>query len=75
MYLCELSVYFQVSYLLDLFVCREFVTLCGKALEINAVLIKPDQEMYQEDLKSKYEDLTEKLAPFVAMVGCVVVPT
>ncbi len=47
---------------------REFVSLCGKALDVNAVLIKPDQEMYQEDLKTKYEDLKEKLAPFIGLV-------
>eukprot|EP00794_Sanderia_malayensis_P010919 gene10919-12079_t len=50
-------------------VYREFVLLCGKALEVNAHLIKPDQEMYQEDLKSKYEDLQEKLAPFVGAMN------
>ena len=33
------------------------------------MLIKPDQLMYQEDLRSKYEEMKEKLAPFVGFVS------
>eukprot|EP00795_Rhopilema_esculentum_P016504 gene16504-7923_t len=50
-------------------VYRDFVTFCGRALELNAALIKPDQTMYQDDLRSKYEMLQEKLALFVGMTG------
>ena len=48
---------------------REFVTFCGRALELNSMLIKPDQLMYQEDLRNKYEEMKEKLAPFVGFVS------
>ena len=51
---------------------REFVTFCGRALELNSALIKPDQIMYHEDLKSKYEEMQEKLAPIVGLVCCYV---
>ncbi|XP_047129888.1 dedicator of cytokinesis protein 9 isoform X1 [Hydra vulgaris] len=44
---------------------REFIKVCGQALKLNAILIKPDQAAYQEDLKERYAVLKEKVATYV----------
>ncbi|XP_022088047.1 dedicator of cytokinesis protein 9-like isoform X2 [Acanthaster planci] len=41
---------------------REFMELCGRALETNARLIKEDQHEYHEDLVQKYRAMSNLLA-------------
>jgi len=43
---------------------RDFVKACGKALDLNSLLIKPDQMAYHEDLKERYFDLKYKVANY-----------
>lgn len=42
--------------------CRDFVHICGAALELNGKLILPDQREYQEALRSSFRDLVNSLA-------------
>ena len=42
---------------------------CGQAIELNGVLIKPDQMAYHEDLKERYYDLKHKVAVYAGEVG------
>lgn len=42
---------------------------CGQAVELNAVLIKPDQTAYHEDLKQRYADLKMEVASYLGEVS------
>lgn len=41
--------------------CRDFVHICGAALELNGKLILPDQREYHEALRSSFRDLVNSL--------------
>jgi hypothetical protein len=41
------------------------VEACGKALDINRMLIKPDQLAYQEDLEESYFALKHKVSTYL----------
>ena len=38
--------------------------VCQEALELNGRLISTDQLLYHDDLKTKFQEMEEKLAPF-----------
>lgn len=42
--------------------CRDFVHICGAALELNGKLILPDQREYHEALRLSFRDLVSSLA-------------
>nr|XP_032830786.1 dedicator of cytokinesis protein 9-like isoform X3 [Petromyzon marinus] len=50
----------SVEELRDLF--RQFVVVCGSALELNETLIKEDQQEYHEELKLKYGEMVQELS-------------
>ena len=50
----------QVHELRDLF--KDFVNICGAALDLNGKLILNDQREYQEALRSSFRDLVQSLA-------------
>lgn len=41
---------------------RDFVHICGAALELNGKLILPDQREYHEALRASFRDLVNSLA-------------
>lgn len=48
---------------------RDFVKVCGQAVELNELLIKPDQQAYHDDIKERYFDLKSKVAQYVGGVS------
>lgn len=38
--------------------------VCREALELNGRLISTDQLLYHDDLKTKFQQMKEKLAPY-----------
>lgn len=54
---------------------RDFVKACGQAVELNAVLIKPDQTAYHEDLKQRYADLKMEVASYLGEDTALEFPT
>lgn len=56
-----LSGYLQMSYLLNYIYCRDFVHICGAALELNGKLILPDQREYHEALRTSFRELVSSL--------------
>ena len=48
---------------------RDFVKVCGNAINLNELLIKPDQQAYHDDMKERYEVLKIKMADYVGSVG------
>ena len=53
----------QVHQLQELY--RDFVHICGAALELNGKLILADQREYHEALRQSFKELVESLAPIL----------
>lgn len=51
------------------FYFRDLVEACGKALDINRLLIKPDQVAYHQDLEEHYLDLRQKVSTYLSEVS------
>ena len=45
--------------------------MCGNAINLNELLIKPDQQAYHDDMKERYEVLKDKMADYVGSVSFV----
>ena len=43
--------------------------VCGQAIDLNELLIKPDQAAYHEDMKERYATLKTKIAGYVGPVS------
>ena len=50
------------------FLFRDFVKVCGNAINLNELLIKTDQQAYHEDMKERYGVLKTKVAGYVGSV-------
>ena len=48
----------------ELSLSRTFMQVCQEALELNGRLISTDQLLYHDDLKNKFQEMEERLAPF-----------
>ena len=64
----SLHVFSDLLNLLNFFF-RDLVEACGKALDINRLLIKPDQVAYHKDLAEHYLDLKQKVSSYLTEVS------
>ena len=59
---------FHLTHIIILPLYRDFVKVCGNAINLNELLIKTDQQAYHEDMKERYEVLKTKVAGYVGSV-------
>ncbi len=66
---CNFALYIGILELLYL-TFREFIAVCGVALDLNGRLIESNQIEYQENMRQNFREMTNKLSDILGEQVC-----